>query len=83
MLASEFKLPIVPVTIDGAYDVMSRKSKLPMWGHITLTIHPPVPAPESDHCQDLIDSIHDTIASSLPARHRATASSPIAQQVNK
>lgn len=83
MLASEFKLPIVPVTIDGAYDVMSRKSKLPVWGHITLTIHPPVPAPESDHCQDLIDSIHDTIASSLPARHRAAASSPIAQQVNK
>ncbi|MDE6502896.1 MAG: 1-acyl-sn-glycerol-3-phosphate acyltransferase, partial [Muribaculaceae bacterium] len=28
MLASEFNLPIVPVTIDGAYEVMSRKSKM-------------------------------------------------------
>lgn len=82
MLASEFKLPIVPVTIDGAYDVMSRKSKLPVWGHITLTIHPPVPAPESDHCQDLIDSIHDTIASSLPARHRDTASAAMLKANN-
>ncbi|MDE6093933.1 MAG: 1-acyl-sn-glycerol-3-phosphate acyltransferase [Muribaculaceae bacterium] len=70
MLASEFNLPIVPVTIDGAYEVMSRKSKMPHWGHITLTIHPPVPAPESEHCQDLIDSIRDTIVSSLPPTHR-------------
>lgn len=70
MLASEFNLPIVPVTIDGAYEVMSRKSKMPHWGHITLTIHPPVPAPESEHCQDLIDSIRDTIVSSLPLTHR-------------
>ena len=72
MLASEFKLPVVPVTIDGAFEIMSRKSKLPHWGHITLTIHNPVPAPESEHCQELIDNIHRTIESSLPRHHRSS-----------
>ena len=72
MLASEFKLPVVPVTIDGAFDIMSRKSKLPQCGHITLTIHNPVPAPESEHCQELIDNIHRTIESSLPRHHRSS-----------
>ncbi|MBD5198263.1 MAG: 1-acyl-sn-glycerol-3-phosphate acyltransferase [Bacteroidales bacterium] len=70
MLASEFRLPIVPLTIDGAYEVMPRTGKIPHWGHITLTIHPPVPAPESEHCQPLIDSIRATIDSALPPSHR-------------
>lgn len=70
MLASEFQLPVVPLTIDGAFEVMSRKSKFPGWGHITLTIHQPVPPPGSEHCQDFIDEIRDTVISSLPAKHR-------------
>lgn len=65
-LASEFGLPLVPVTIDGSFDVMSRQSKVPHWGHITLTIHKPVAAPKDEHeSQELMESTHDTINSAL------------------
>ncbi|MDE6268548.1 MAG: 1-acyl-sn-glycerol-3-phosphate acyltransferase [Muribaculaceae bacterium] len=65
-LASEFGLPLVPVTIDGSFDVMSRSSKVPHWGHITLTIHKPVAAPKDEHeSQELMESTHDTINSAL------------------
>lgn len=47
MLAVEFDLPVVPVTIDGAFDVMPRFRKLPRPGHISLTIHKPI-SPETD-----------------------------------
>lgn len=47
MLAVEFDLPVVPVTIDGAFDVMPRFRKLPRPGHILLTIHKPI-SPDTD-----------------------------------
>lgn len=46
-LAVEFNLPVVPLTIDGAFHVLPRFKKLPVPGHIRLTIHKPV-NPESD-----------------------------------
>lgn len=48
-LAMEFNLPVVPVTIDGAYDVMPRFKKLPHWGTITLTVHEPIVASAEGH----------------------------------
>lgn len=41
-LASEFHLPVVPVTIDGAFDVLPRTGRVPRPGHIVLTIHKPI-----------------------------------------
>ncbi len=41
-LAREFDLPIVPLTIQGAFDVLPRWRYLPNPGRITLTVHPPV-----------------------------------------
>lgn len=46
MLAVEFGLPVVPITIDGAYKVMPRGTILPRPGVIKLTIHKPIYAPE-------------------------------------
>lgn len=70
-LALEFKLPLVPVSIDGAYDVMPRSSKLPVWGHITLTIHRPLPAPtdEAERAR-AIELTASAIRESLPERYR-------------
>lgn len=49
-LATEFSLPVVPITIAGAFDVMPRTAKLPKWGRIVLTIHKPIEAdPERGH----------------------------------
>lgn len=70
-LALEFNLPLVPVSIDGAYDVMSRKMKLPKWGHITLTIHKPIhpPADEADRAK-VMETTADAIRSALPDRFK-------------
>ncbi|MDE6369685.1 MAG: 1-acyl-sn-glycerol-3-phosphate acyltransferase [Muribaculaceae bacterium] len=66
-LAVEFGLPVVPVTIDGAFDVMPRTSWLPRPGHIKLTIHRPIEAPADGHdLKNLIDQSRKTIISALP-----------------
>lgn len=70
-LAMEFHLPVVPVTIDGAFDVMPRTSPIPRWGTIKITIHPPVDAPadEADR-RRVIDASYAAVHSALPPRHQ-------------
>lgn len=46
-LAQEFNMPVVPVTIDGSFSILPRFRRIPRPGHITITIHKPIPAPES------------------------------------
>lgn len=71
MLATEFGLPVVPVTIDGSYDVMPITAKLPRPGHIRLTIHKPIEAENGQHeITQLITSSRQAIASSLPESKR-------------
>ncbi len=65
-LAQEFNLPVVPLTIDGAFDVMPRTAKAPHFGTITLTIHPAIAASEPE----LIEQSREAIASALPERLR-------------
>lgn len=60
-LAQEFNLPVVPVTIDGAFDVLPRTGKVPRPGHIRLTIHRPIPP---DHPQ-VMELSREAIASCL------------------
>ncbi len=71
-LAMEFQLPVVPITIDGAYSVMPRRgAKLPRPGHIILTIHKPIHAPADGHdLQKLMDESYNAIHSALPARYQ-------------
>jgi 1-acyl-sn-glycerol-3-phosphate acyltransferase len=70
-LAMEFQLPVVPITIDGAYDVLPRGHWLPRWGKITLTIHQPIPAPTDEASRrEVADLAATAIRSALPARSR-------------
>lgn len=72
ILATEFGLPVVPVTIDGAYDVMPRGASLPRPGRIILTIHRPIQA-AADGTHDLPELMERSsraIASALPERNR-------------
>ena len=70
-LSMEFGLPVVPVTIDGAFDVLPRGSWLPRPGRIKLTIHPPVdpPVDEADR-RRVIDASYEAVHSALPARNQ-------------
>lgn len=70
-LAVEFGLPVVPITIDGAYRVMPRTAWLPRPGRIVLTIHRPIEAGAEGHdLHPLIARSRETIASALPAEQR-------------
>lgn len=67
MLAMEFSLPVVPITIDGAYDILPRGGWLPRPGRIRLTIHRPIEAESDGHDLDrLMRESYAAIASSLP-----------------
>ncbi|MBD5193601.1 MAG: 1-acyl-sn-glycerol-3-phosphate acyltransferase [Bacteroidales bacterium] len=71
MLATEFNLPVVPLTVDGSFDVMPRFKKLPVPGHIILTIHKPVYPPKDGYnLPDLMQQTFDTIGSALPEGYR-------------
>ncbi len=66
-LAVEFGLPVVPITIDGSYDILRRGSLLPRPGHITLTIHKPIEAPAKGRHElaDLMKKSYEAIQSAL------------------
>lgn len=73
MLATEFHLPVVPVTIDGSFKILRRKAKwpLPNPGHIKLTIHHPILLGENGHdLHELMQKSRDAIASALPQQNR-------------
>lgn len=44
LLADELQLPVVPITIDGSYDVLPRNCRIPFltWHRLRLVIHPPI-----------------------------------------
>lgn len=67
LLAMEFNLPVVPLSIEGAFDVMPRFKKVPNPGHIKLTIHRPIfPTPNGHDLPTLMAESREEIASSLP-----------------
>lgn len=43
LISQELSLPILPVTIDGNYEVMSRNAKSVTWHPVHMTIHKPIP----------------------------------------
>ena len=66
-LAKGFGLPVVPITIDGSYHVMSRTAKSARPGHIKLTIHKPIyPGPNGHDQKQLMEESRRAIASALP-----------------
>lgn len=71
LLAEEFGLPVVPITINGSFDVMPRFRLIPHWGHITLTIHRPIAAASGRHdMAALIAESYETIHSDLDPRYK-------------
>lgn len=69
-LAVEFGLPVVPITINGAYKVMPRTALLPRPGKIKLTIHRPIEAaPDGHDLKNLIELSRQQIISALPSEN--------------
>ena len=65
-LAMEFSLPVVPLTIDGAFHVLPRFRRFPRPGHIRLTIHKPIlPPAEGHNLAELIDASRAAVVAPL------------------
>lgn len=65
-LALEFKLPIVPITINGSYQVMPRSTFNVTPGTITLTLHEPIPVKdEGNDLEEIMELSRQAIKSSL------------------
>lgn len=58
MIANEFGLPLVPLTIDGSYDVMKKTSRTINPGKIILTIHKPLaPVEKSENSKEKMKAL--------------------------
>lgn len=66
LLAGEFRLPVVPLSIRGAYEIMPKDSYFPRPGKIVLTIYEPIePGEKGFNTKELLAQCHETISSDL------------------
>ena len=72
MLANEIGLPIVPMTINGSFDVFSRNDKSVNWGTVTLTIHKPITAEERQGkaSKVIMQDVYDVINGGLEEKYK-------------
>ena len=67
MLAAEFNLPVVPITIDGSFRAMPRYTYNVTPGQIIITIHKPIlPGEDGFKTKVLMEQCRETIQSALP-----------------
>lgn len=73
MLANEIGLPIVPLTINGSFDVFSRHDKSVNFGTVTLTIHKPITAEERKGKQTkvIMQEVYDVINDGLEEKYKS------------
>lgn len=71
MLAGEFKLPVVPITIDGSFKAMPRTTYNVTPCTIRLTIHKPIyPGERGFNTKKLMADCRESIESSLPEENK-------------
>ena len=79
-LADELQLPVVPVTIDGSFDVLPRQKGLNFvtWHRLRLVIHAPL-FPESRGPEDIqhtLEKSYEIIMNDLPAQYQGFVENP-------
>lgn len=80
MLSDELELPVVPVTIDGSFDVLKRQQGVSFlsWHPLRLIIHKPL-VPEgkgAENVSRLMQLSYDTIMQALPAQYQGYVENP-------
>jgi 1-acyl-sn-glycerol-3-phosphate acyltransferase len=71
-IARDLQLPLVPLTINGSYDVLKRHSRLIRPGKLELVIHDPIPTTSlsDEDLAALIDRSKEIIHASLWEKYR-------------
>lgn len=77
-LADELQLPIVPLTIDGSFDILPRTGKLLSWHPLRLTIHKPI-YPECqgiENIKRMMEISYKEIEQGLPEHYKGKVDNP-------
>ena len=73
-LADELQLPVVPITIDGSFDVLPRTAgfNFVKRHRMRLVIHHPIPptGKGADDIKQIMQKSYDTIMNDLPEKYR-------------
>ncbi|MBR5051834.1 MAG: 1-acyl-sn-glycerol-3-phosphate acyltransferase [Bacteroidaceae bacterium] len=79
-LADELHLPVVPVTIDGSFDVLPRQKGINFvtWHRLRLVIHAPIVSEEqgSEAVQKTLEQSYETIMQALPPQYQGFVENP-------
>ncbi len=74
LLADELQLPVVPVTIDGTFDVLPRQKGFNFltWHPLRLVIHKPIHphGQGADDIKQVMSESYDTIMQALPKKYQ-------------
>ena len=79
-LADELRLPVVPVTIDGSFDVLPRQKGIGFvtWHRLRLVIHAPIPPQDGgpEAVQHTLEQSYETIMRDLPSHYQGFEANP-------
>ncbi|MBO7140231.1 MAG: 1-acyl-sn-glycerol-3-phosphate acyltransferase, partial [Prevotella sp.] len=79
-LADELQLPVVPMTINGSFNIMPRQRDFHFanWHRLTLTIHPPIyPVGQGpDNVQATLHQAYDSVMSALTPEYQGYVENP-------
>ena len=77
-LADQLQLPIVPITLNGPFDVLARTDKWPKWHPLTMTIHDPI-YPEckgEENVNRMMEESYQAIMKGLPEKYQGKVTNP-------
>lgn len=77
-LADELQLPVVPLTIDGSFNILPRTGKLLSWHPMKLTIHKPIfpKCKGPENIKELMEESYKVIESALPDEYKGKVDNP-------
>jgi len=79
-LADELQLPVVPLTINGSFDIMPRMRDMHFvrWHRLSLTIHDPIyPVSQGpDNIQAVCSQAYDSVMSALESKYQGFVENP-------
>ena len=73
-LAMDSGIPVVPVTIIGAYEVWPKGRLKVSPGTMTIVFHPPMDPKQFSSREELLEAVHAKIESALPKKYQAQPS---------
>ncbi len=77
-LADELQLPVVPLTIDGSFDILPRTGGFLKWHPMTLTIHGPI-YPQGKGMENIkatMEQSYREIEKALPEKYQGMVDNP-------